>query len=184
VTKTGKLLALAFSRREFKAKVCSMAPLIPLKNPFCVEVSMMWFETRNLSRRFAMILWNSFPMQLVRAIGLKFDGRERLPALWISLMLPVYQLLGPGLPWSRILVNKVAKKWWQLGRWRKWQYEMESGPGAEDAEHFWSVIFTVWGVMGERSKSDVTSGGGMTSSEIHSGSPWYLSLGLEYRLVK
>ena len=38
--------------------------------------------------------------------------------------------------------------------------------------------------MGERSKSDVTSGGGMTSSEIHSGSPWYLSLGLEYRLVK
>ena len=58
--------------------------------------------------------------------------------------------------------NKVAKKWWQLGRWCRWRYEMESGLGDEDCEDFCSVVFTRWGVMGDRSKSETSSGVGTT----------------------
>ena len=81
VTKIDKPLALAFSSREFRANVCSITPLTPLIKPFWVDVSMMFLVIRYLSRRLAMILWNTFPMQLVSAIGLKFAGSDWSPAL-------------------------------------------------------------------------------------------------------
>lgn len=106
----GKLLALAFSSREFSAKVCSMEPLTQLMMPFCVDVSMMLMVIRYLSRCLAMILWNTFPMQLVRAMGLNFVGSDGFPASWMRVIFLLYQLLGPGSFPKRIFENKLAKK--------------------------------------------------------------------------
>lgn len=73
------------------------------------------FENRNLSNLMARVLRNSFPMVLVKAIGRTLWGSLGSPPLKRSLILALLQTGGAECDFSRILVNKVAKKWWMEG---------------------------------------------------------------------
>ena len=66
--------SLASCRRALTLKMCSKTPFMPVTKPFCTDVSITPFSTRNFSSLLARILWNSFPMQLVRANGRKLLG--------------------------------------------------------------------------------------------------------------
>lgn len=78
--------------------------------PFWIDGSMMLVVIRYLSRHLAVILWNTFPMQLVRTMDVKLAGSDGSPDLWIRVIFPLYQLLGPDCFPSRIFENKVARK--------------------------------------------------------------------------
>ena len=77
----------ALSRMDWTAKMCSMQLLMPWRKPFWRDVSTMLFATMYLSRRNAMILWNSLAMTEDKAIGQKFSGLWGSPDLWIGLIL-------------------------------------------------------------------------------------------------
>ena len=59
----------ALSRISDTEKICSKVPFTPVRKPFWMVESIRSFENRNLSNLMAKILWNSFPMVLVKAMG-------------------------------------------------------------------------------------------------------------------
>ena len=110
----------ALSRMDWTAKMCSMQPLMPWRKPFWRDVSMMLFATMHLSRRIAMILWNSLAMTEDRAIGRKFPGLWGSPDLWIGLILAWHQELGGSWECSRIFEKRVPRKWCVEGSFLRW----------------------------------------------------------------
>ena len=83
----------------------------------------------------------------------KLAGDEASPFLWIRIIFPEHHVGGLSCVVEMILVNNVAKKWWDEGNIFRWWYIIPSGPGVEFDLHFFSVLLTIPGVIGERSNS-------------------------------
>ena len=72
----GVLCWTPLSKMQQIENMCSTVPLIPERNPFCTEGSIMRLSVthRKCSSRLARILWNIFEITEVKAIGRKLAG--------------------------------------------------------------------------------------------------------------
>ena len=98
----------ALSKMDWTARMCSIQPLMPWRKPIWRDVSMMLLGAMYLSRRIAMILWNSLAKTEDKAIWQKFPGLWGSPDL---LILAWHQELGGSWECSRIFEKRVPRKW-------------------------------------------------------------------------
>src|SRR6266568_5302927 len=74
--------------------MCSVTPLMPGQNPFCMLVSIRELDMRKSQILLRMQELKIFPITGWRAIGLKFCGSDVSPFLWMRVTVALRQIFG------------------------------------------------------------------------------------------
>ena len=118
-------------RRPLISEVCSIQPETPGKKPFCNRKSKNDFLVICFRTDLATRAKNTFPSQLVRAIGRKFDGSFEDPDLCTRRIIARCQEGGISVDLqAREMIEN--SRIWRFGHRFQTMYGMPFGPGAEE----------------------------------------------------